>query len=75
MVAGIAEGCRQCGAALIGGETAEMAGKWELQLALELHLESYFCLDLDLESDLVRCERIYEVVEGFKEKVNGIICW
>ena len=41
VVAGIAEGCRQSGAALIGGETAEMAGTFASTYGLLLSLPSF----------------------------------
>ncbi|MDX1512718.1 MAG: phosphoribosylformylglycinamidine cyclo-ligase [Gammaproteobacteria bacterium] len=54
VVAGIAEGCRQAGAALIGGETAEMPGMYEAG-----HYDlAGFCVGVVEKSEIIDARRV-----------------
>ncbi|MGH2677360.1 MAG: phosphoribosylformylglycinamidine cyclo-ligase, partial [Actinomycetota bacterium] len=55
LVAGVAEGCRRAGCALLGGETAEHPG----HLGLERFDLSGFCVGLVREPDLLGSHRVH----------------
>ena len=67
VVEGIAEGCRQSGAALIGGETAEMPGMYD---AGEYDLAG-FCVGVVERSELIDGSKITagDVILGYKSNI------
>jgi len=60
VIAGIAEGCREAGAALVGGETAEMPGMYQKE-------------DYDLAGFAVGVVEKTEIIDGSKAKAGDII--
>lgn len=61
VVAGVAEGCLQAGAALIGGETAEMPGMYDED-------------DYDLAGFAVGVAEKSQLIDGEKDVEAGDVC-
>ncbi|MCQ2145018.1 MAG: phosphoribosylformylglycinamidine cyclo-ligase [Bacteroidales bacterium] len=60
IVAGVAEGCRQAGCALVGGETAEMPGMYEGG-------------EYDIAGFTVGCVEKSKLIDGSKVKVGDVL--
>jgi len=60
IVAGVAEGCRQAGCALVGGETAEMPGMYEGG-------------EYDIAGFTVGCVEKSKLIDGTKVKVGDVL--